>query len=123
MYIHKQYSRSSACDYFDATSTLAVTLMTEIHVLLTHTFHIANDNGFQFFGYPIGRKRTDGSVRVVMCLFYPPTCSMLEDYLNVTPLLNLNVQLVTYLMMMMEKNCPERIFQHSCCDFSDDSSL
>ena len=62
MHIHKQYSRSSACDYFDTTSTLAVTLMAEIHVLLTHTFHIANDNGFQFFGYLIGRKRTDGSI-------------------------------------------------------------
>ena len=62
MYIHKQYSQSSACDYFDTTSTLAVTLMTEIHVLLTHTFHIANDNGFQFFGYPIGHKHTDGSI-------------------------------------------------------------
>ena len=122
MYIHKQYSRSSACDYFDTTSTLAVTLMTEIHVLLTHTFHIANDNGFQFFGYPIGHKRTDGSVWVVMCLFYPPTCSMLEDHLNVTPSLDLDVQLVTQLMMMMEKNCPECILQHYCCDFSDDSS-
>ena len=109
MHIHKQYSQSSACDYFDTTSTLAVTLMTEIHVLLTHTFHIANDNGFQFFGYPIGRKRTDGSVWVEMCLFYPPTCSMLEDHLNVTPSLDLDVQLVTQLMMMMEKNCPECI--------------
>ena len=109
MYIHKQYTRSSACDYFDTASTLVVTLMTEIHVLLTHTFHIANDNGFQFFGSPIGPKHTDGSVRVVMCLFYPPTCSMLEDYLNVTPSLDLNVQLVTHLMMMMEKNCPEHI--------------
>ena len=121
MHIYKQYSRSSACDYFDTTSTLAVTLMTEIHVLLTHTFHIANDNGYQFFGYPIGRKCTDGSVQVVMCLFYPPTCSLLEDYLSVTPLLNLNEQLVTRLMMMMEMNCSERIHRHYCCDFSDDS--
>ena len=120
MYIHKQYSQSSACDYFDTTSTLAVTLMTEIHVLLTHTFHIAKDNGFQFVGYPIGCKCTAGSVQVVMCLFYPPICSMLENYLNVTPSLNLNVQLVTHLMMM--ENCPEHILQHYCCDFSDDSS-
>ena len=94
--------------------------MTEMHVLLTHTFHIANDNGFQFFGYPIGRKRTDGSVQVVMCLFYPPTCSMLEDHLNVTPSLDLDVQLVTQLMMMMEKNYPECIIRHYCCNFFDD---
>ena len=83
--------------------------MTEIHNLLTHTFQVANDNGFQFYGYPIGRRRTDGSVRVVMCLLYPPTCSILEDHLNVTPSLDLDVQLVTHLMLLMEKSCPERI--------------
>ena len=71
MHIHKHYSRSSACDYFDTTSPLAVAIMTELHALLTHAFHIANDNGFQFFGYPIECRRTDGSVRVVMCLLYP----------------------------------------------------
>ena len=120
MHIQKQYSRSSACDYFDTTSTLAITLITEIHVLLTHTFHIANDNGFQFFGYPIGRKRTDGSVQVVMCLFYSPTCSLLEDHLHVTPSLDFDVQLVTQLMMMMEKSCPEHIIRHYCCNFSSD---
>ena len=65
-------------------------------------------------------KHTDGSVRVVMCLFYPPTCSMLEDHLNITPSFDLNVQLVTHLMVMMEKNCPECILRHYCCDFSDD---
>ena len=71
MHIHKHYSRPSSCDYFDTTSALAVAAMTEIHVLLTHTFHIVNDNGFQFFGYPIGCRRTDGFIRVVMCLLYP----------------------------------------------------
>ena len=71
MHIHKHYSQPSSCDYFDTTSALAVEVMTEIHVFLTHAFHIANDNGFQFFGYPIGRQHTDGSVRVVMCLLYP----------------------------------------------------
>ena len=109
MHIHKHYSQSSACDYFDTISTLAFAIMTEINSLLTHAFHIANDNGFQFFGYPIGRRRTDGSVQVVMCLLYPPTCSMLEDHLNINPSLDLDVQLVTHLMLMMEKTCPECI--------------
>ena len=54
MHINKHYSQSSTCDYFDTASALAVATKTEIRVLLTHTFHIANDNGFQFFGYPIG---------------------------------------------------------------------
>ena len=53
MHTHKNYSQLSSCDYFDTTSTLAVDLMTEIHNLLTHSFRVANDNGFQFYGYPI----------------------------------------------------------------------
>ena len=80
--------------------------MTEIHNLFTHSFQIANDNGFQFYGYPIGHRRTNGNIRVVMCLLYPPTCSILEEHLNVTPSIDLDVQLVTTLMMMTEKSCP-----------------
>ena len=117
MHIHKHYSRSSSCDYFDTTSASAVEVMTDIHNLLTHVFQVANDNGFQFYGYPIGRHCTDGSIRVVMCLLHPPTYSILEDHFNVTPSLNLDVQLVTHLMLMMEKSCPECILQHYCCRF------
>ena len=101
MHIHKNYSQPSSCDYFDTTSTLAVDLMTEIHNLLTHSFGVANDNGFQFYGYPIGRRCTDGNIRVVMCLLYPPICSILEEHLDVTPSIDLDIQLVTNLMTMM----------------------
>ena len=106
MHIHKNYSQPSSCDYFDTTSALAVELMIEIHNLLTHSFRVANDNGFLFYGYPIGRRHTDGNIRVVVCLLYPSTCSILEEHLNVTPFIDLDVQLVTNLMLMMEKSCP-----------------
>ena len=120
MHIHKNYSQPSSCDYFDTTSALAVELMTEIHNLLTHSFRVANDNGFQFYGYPIGCRHTDGIIRVDMCLLYPPTCSILEEHLDVTPFIDLDVQLVTNLMLMMEKSCPERLLRHCCCEFPGD---
>ena len=31
-----------------------IDLLTVVHHLLTHSFQIANDNGFQFYGYPLG---------------------------------------------------------------------
>ena len=120
MHIHKNYSRPSSCDYFDTTSTLAVDLVTEIHNLLTHSFRVANDNGFQFYGYPIGRWHTDGNIRVVMCLLYPPTCSILEEHLDVTPTRYLDIQLVTNLMTMMEKSCPECLLRNRCCELPSD---
>ena len=40
MHIHKCYSRSSSCDYYDTTSALAVEVMTDIHNLLTHVFEL-----------------------------------------------------------------------------------
>ena len=40
----------------------------------------------------------------------PPTSSILEDHFNVTPSLNLDVQLENHLMLMMETSCPDHIF-------------
>ena len=54
-----------------------------------------------------------------MCLLYPPTCSILEEHLNVTPSIDLDIQLVTNLMMM-EKSCPECLLRHRCCELPDD---
>ena len=77
-----------------------------------HSFRVANDNGFQFYGYPVGRRHTNGNIRVVMCLLYPPTRYIIEEHLD--------VQLVTNLMIMMEKSCPECLFWHRCCDLPRD---
>ena len=55
-----------------------------------------------------------------MCLLYPPTCSILEEHLDATSFIDLDVQLITNLMLMMEKSCPERLLQHCCCEFSGD---
>ena len=120
MHIYKSHSRPSSCDYFDTSSELAINLLTKIHHHLTHSFQVANDNGFQFHGYPVGRRRVNGNISVVMCLFYPPTCCIIEEHLDVIPSMDLDVQLMTNLMLMMEKSCPEHLFHHCCCDLPKD---
>ena len=97
MHIHKTYSRPGDCYFFDTTSTPAVEYLTEIHRLLTHSFRVANFNGFQFHGYPLGRHRTNGNIHVVMCLLYPPTCCLVENHLDITPTLDIDHQLISNL--------------------------
>ena len=120
MHIYKGYSRPSVCDYLDIDSCLAFDLLTVIHHLLMHSCQIANDNGFQFYGYPLGRLHTNGNVRVVMSVLYPPTRSLVETHLDITPT---TIQLVSCLMSLMTDSCPERLFRHLCCDIPDDLFL
>ena len=120
MHTHTHYSHSSASDYLDTESCLAIDLSTEVHHLLTHSFQIANDNGFQFCGYPLGRLRTNGHIRVLMSIFYPSTRTLVETHMDITPAMDINVQLVTCLLSLMTDSCAERLFCHLCCDVPDD---
>ena len=123
MHIYKRYSRPSACDYLDTDSCLAIDLLTVVHRLLMHSFQIANDNGFQFYGYPLGQLRTNGNIRVLMSVLYPPTHSLVETHLDVTPAMDIDVQLVTCLLSLMMDSCPERLFRHLCYNIPDDLFL
>ena len=123
MHIYKGYSCPSACDYLDTDSYIAIDLLTVIHHLLMYSFQIANDNGFQFYGYPLSQLHTNGNIRVVMSVLYPPTHSLVETYLNVTPVMDIDIQLVSCLMSLMMYSCPERLFRHLCCDIPDDLFL
>ena len=120
MHIHTCYSLSSASDYVDTESNLAINLSTEVHRLLTHSFQIANDNGFQFCGYPLGRLCTNGHIRVLMSIFHPPTSTLIETLTDVTPAMDMDVQLVTCLLSLMKDSCPERLFRHLCCEVPGD---
>ena len=120
MHIHTCYSCFSAGDYLDTESNLAIDLSTEVHRLLTHSFQIANDNGFQFCGYPLGRLRTNGHIRVLMSIFHPPTRTLIETLTDVTPAMDMDVQLVTCLLSLMMDSCPERLFRHLCCEAPGD---
>ena len=109
MHIYKGYSHPSACDYLDTDSCLAIDLLTVIHRLLTHSFQITNDNGFQFYGYPLGHLCTNGNIRVLMSVLYPPTHSLVETHLDITPTMDIDIQLVSCLMSLMTDSCPERL--------------
>ena len=119
MHIYKRYSHPSACHYLDTDSCLAIDLLFEVHRLLTHSCQIANDNGFQFCGYSLRQLRTNGHIRVLVSVFYPLTHTLVETHLDITPAMDINVQLVTCLLSLMTDSCPERLFSHLCCDVPD----
>ena len=106
MHIYKEYSRPSLSDCFDNYSKLAVYLLAKITHLLTHSFKIANDQSFQFYGHTLGHHHTNGNVRVVMCLFHPPSKCAEEDHIDVIPSMDLDTQLLTNVVVMMEKARP-----------------
>ena len=54
-----------------------------------------------------------------VCLL-PPTHSLVEMHLDVTPARDIDIQLVTCLMSLMTDSCPERLFHHLCCNIPDD---
>ena len=123
MHIYRGYSRPSSCDYLDTSSYLAIELLAVIHHLLTHSFQIANNNGFQFYGYPLGHLRSNGNIRVLMCVLYPPTHSLVETHVDITPAMNIDIQLVNCLMSLMTDSCPERLFRHLCCNVPNELFL
>ena len=116
MHIHKEYPRPSLSDYLDNYSELAVYLLAKITHLLTHSFQVANDNGFQFYGHMLGCHCTNGNVSMVMCLFYPPTNCIIEDHIGIIPSMDVDAQLLMNLVVMIEKAGLGCSIQHCCCN-------
>ena len=116
MHIHKEYSRPSLSDYLDNHSELAVYLLAKITHLLTHSFQVANDNCFQFYSHMLGHRHINGSVSMVLCLFYPPTNCIIEDHIDIIPSIDIDTQLLTNLVVMIEKAHPGCSIQHHCCN-------
>ena len=50
-----------------------------------------------------------------MSIFYPPTRTLVETLTDITPAMDIDVQLVTCLLSLMTDSCPERLFSHLCC--------
>ena len=100
MPIHKEYSRPSLSDYLDNHSELAIYLLAKITHLLTHSFQVANDNGFQFYGHTLGCCCINGNVSMVICLFYPPTNCIIEDHIDIIPSMDVDAQHLTNLVVI-----------------------
>ena len=115
VHIHKEYSRPSLSDYLDNYSELAVYLLAKITHLLTHSFQVANNSSFQFYGHTLRHCHTNGNVSMVMCLFYPPTSCNIEDHIDIIPSMDIDTQLLINLVVMIEKACPGCSIQYHCC--------
>ena len=116
MHINKEYSGLSLADYLDNHFELAVYLLAKITHLLTHSFQVANDNSFQFYGHTLGCHHTNGNVSVVMCLFYPPTNCIIEDNIDIIPSMDVDAQLLMNLVIMIEKAHLGCSIQHHFCN-------
>ena len=51
-----------------------------------------------------------------MCLFYPPISCIIEDYIDIIPSMDIDTQLLTNLVIMMEKVHLGSSIQHRCCN-------
>ena len=114
MHEHKQYTKHALSYHLDTCSGPAILLITKIMHILTHSFRIANDNNFQFYGN-VFNLHTNWNVRVAMILHYLPTCTTCEEHIDILPTLSINAQLITNLIIMMKKLNPGLSIHHTCC--------
>ena len=57
-----------------------------------------------------------------MCLFYPPTSCIIEDHIDIIPSMDINVQLLTNLVMIGKAHLGCSI-QHHYCDHLLETSI
>ena len=111
MHEHKQYTKHTLSYHLDTCSRPAILLIAKITHILIHSFRIANDNNFQFYA----NICTNGNVQVAMILRYLPTRATCEEHIDVLPTLSIDAQLITNLIIMMEKFNPGLSIHHTCC--------
>ena len=114
MHAHQCCSKHSLSYYLDTYSEAALHLITRVTYVLTHSFRIANANNFQFNGFILGQGE-NGNARVVMILCCVSTRTVLEEHLDILPTLDFDAQLLTNLIMMMERLRPRLSICHTCC--------
>ena len=114
MHEHKQYTKHALSYQLDTCSGPAILLITKIMHILTHSFRIANDNNFQFFGNVLGLC-TNGNVQAAMILPYLPIHTTCVEHIDVLSTLSVDAQLITNLIIMIEKLNPGLSIYHTCC--------
>ena len=68
----------------------------------------------QFNGFVLSHH-TNENARVAIILHYLPTYATLEEHIDILPTLNIDAQLLTNLIIMMEKLNPGLSIHHTCC--------
>ena len=90
---------------YDCSLSLAICTMALIEHCLTHTFSVANDNGFHFHGHALGLS-PNKTVQVIMTLYDPSTCYEVDDHIDVEPYACITDQLLSNLIGQMERLQP-----------------
>ena len=117
MHIHTHYSGPSASDYLDTDSCLAIELR---FIIFLHTlFKLPMTMVFNFVDTLLADFVLMDTSEF-LCVFYPPTCTLVDTHLDITPAMDIDVQLVACLLSLMTDSCPEKLFHHLCCDVPDD---
>ena len=114
MHKHQSCTRNALSYYLDTNSESGILLITKVTHVLTHSFWITNDNNFQFHGNVLG-VCTNGNARVAMILHYLPMHATLEKHVDILPTLSIDAQLITNLIIMIEKLNPGLSICHNCC--------
>ena len=114
MHEHQSCTKHTLSYYPDTNSESAVHLITKITHVITHSFQNTNDNNFQFYGNVLG-LHTNGNARVAMILCYLSTHATLEEHVDILPTLSIDAQLITNLIIMMERLNPGLSICHTCC--------
>ena len=79
--MHSQFSFSKTVDVYDYdhTSDRTIWAIALVHYWLTHTFKVANCNGFYFNAYPLGLS-PNGTLCLFMVLYDPRS----KSYIYIT---------------------------------------
>ena len=105
MHKSKHFSRLPLGYAYDCSSSLAKCTMALVEHYLTHTFDLANANGFHFYGQTLGLS-LNKTVRVIITLYDPFTCYEVEDLIDVQPYADINTQFLSNLIDQMERLQP-----------------
>ena len=114
MHKHQSCTIHALSYYLDMDSESAILLITKVTHVLTHSFRITNDNSFQFNSFVLGHH-TNGNAQVAMILHYLPTHVTLEEHIDILPTLNIDAQLLTNIIIVMEKLNSVLSIRHTCC--------
>ena len=84
MHESKLFSQLPLRYAYDCSSSLTKCTMALVEHYLTHTFDLANANGFHFHGQTLGLS-LNKTAQVTMTLYDPSTCYEVEDHVDVQP--------------------------------------
>ena len=105
------FSRTIDSYNYNHTSDKAIWAMSLIDYWVTHSFKVANCNGFSFNAIPLGLSPL-GTLRLFMILYDPRTVLYVSQYEDICLTQDIDAQLLYMLFTLMDH--PNLSFSHDC---------